>query len=202
MIQRHRQSRRRSWLAAFSNAGAITVANADSLIVAGTVVDSGTLTLAAAGGATDLELSGAAVTLSGGGQIALQGATSRIVGAGGAAAALTNFDTVTGGGTLLAANVTLANEAGGVVNANAASALIVSTPGLTLTNAGLLEGHGGRRSGALRHGTVASRRRDPGGGGVQRHPARRDGGRPERPSSPRYLACRTSTTAPPSRLRA
>jgi hypothetical protein len=123
---------------AVNNQGAFTIAAGDSLAVSGVIHNTGTVTL---GSSAALTVVGAA-TFSGAGKIMLAAdGTSRIL-AGGAGASLTNANTLSGAG-VIGAGVTLVNQAGGIIDANAASPLTIALAGATATNAGLIEAAAG-----------------------------------------------------------
>lgn len=124
--------------------GTVTVGANTSLKIQGTLAGAGSIALiSGAGGQARLGVTTKGVTLTGGGSIALNDSTSNYVYAYGGAATLTNAsDTIAGAGTVGNANLTLINQAAGVIDANGASTLSVYTGAHTITNAGLIEGTG------------------------------------------------------------
>jgi hypothetical protein len=84
-------------------------------------------------------IAAAGATLSGGGTLALSNTATNAVTGASSSATLTNSDKISGGGQLGGGVMTLINQAGGVINGNLATALIVNTGVKTITNAGIIE---------------------------------------------------------------
>jgi hypothetical protein len=122
-----------------ANAGAIAIDNGGALRFAGTLDNTGTVTLASATGAATLEVLAGGGSLTGGGTVDLaNGGRDRICGVN-ASVALTNVDnTITGAGYLGTGSMAFDNDADGVVEASGGD-LIVSTGANTIANAGLIE---------------------------------------------------------------
>ncbi|MGI9170382.1 MAG: beta strand repeat-containing protein, partial [Caulobacteraceae bacterium] len=123
-----------------TNLGTVDVGLNNALGVKGAVVNAGTIFLQASpSGFSHLDVI-ADTTLSGAGEISLSGnAGNYIYGA----ATLTNFNnTVFGAGQLGNGNLTLINQATGIIDANGTTALILNTGANTITNAGLIEAVG------------------------------------------------------------
>ena len=117
--------------------GTHSVANGTTLSITGTVNNTGTIALNAAGSGADLAIIGAA-TLTGAGKVMLSNNTGNVIGSNGAAATLTNVnDTISGAGTIGDSHLTLNNQ--GTINANGSLALVIGTGSNTVTNSGTLE---------------------------------------------------------------
>ena len=120
-------------------ASQVVITNNNILTLAGTISNSGTIALASSGNYTALSIGGT-VTLQASVMVALSdNSENRIIGAAGSK--LTNLGTIAGGGRLGdgAATLALTNAAGGVINANGASQMLINFPGGTLANLGLIE---------------------------------------------------------------
>ncbi len=117
-----------------------------SLTLKGAIANSGTINVATGGhtgGATDVVIDAAGVTLSGAGSINLITGEAAIVGASGGGSILTNVaNTITGQGSIGGNGLGLINQAKGVIDANAAGALTIDTGSTTTANAGLIEATG------------------------------------------------------------
>jgi hypothetical protein len=118
-----------------ASGAALSIYGGAALVAAGAVINGGSIVLESGLVSSGVRVTGSA-TLSGGGVIELEGATHHIDAAGGGAV-LTNLDnTITGTGAVTG-SLSLVNGAAGVIDAT--GLLQVSTPGETLTNAGMLE---------------------------------------------------------------
>ncbi|MBA3810721.1 MAG: hypothetical protein H0X27_03570 [Caulobacteraceae bacterium] len=128
---------------AVHNQAGLLVADHTSLAIQGEIHNTGRITLGARGHFADLIVNTSNATLTGGGSVRLRGdAGDRFYGAA-ATATLTNVDNRIGGGGLLGHGVlTLVNQAGGVIVAGGASALIIDTGTRTLVNAGIIKATG------------------------------------------------------------
>jgi hypothetical protein len=133
---------------AVQNRGRIVVVGGSSLTTEGSIANTGTITVGANdGGAAFLRI-GAGTTLSGGGHVALvKGVNGSAVIGASSTTGLTNVDnTISGDGSLGAGQLTLINEAHGVINANASGILEINTKtqaaGGSVTNNGLIEATG------------------------------------------------------------
>jgi len=121
------------------NTGTLTVADGTALALAGTIDNSGVISVAAAAAVTAIEIDGD-VTLQGGGHIELSESNQNYV--FGTDATLINVDnTITGSGDF--GNGTLAFQNAGVVEALGPYALIIDTGGASFVNTGTLETGGG-----------------------------------------------------------
>jgi hypothetical protein len=117
------------------NAGTISVAGGATCALGGIVDNRGALILSGSGAASTLIIESGGASLTGGGVVTLGGASAVVEGA-----SLTNVDdAIQGAGRLGDGALTLINQAKGVIDADAASPLVVDTAGETLVNAGLIE---------------------------------------------------------------
>jgi len=130
--------------ASVTTTGVITVVNQSQLNVLGSIVNKGTLLLGAQNYQSDLILSGATTTLSGGGQVQLDGNNNAIIEGAATSDLLVNAgDTIIGGGLLGNGAMALDNRAGGVIDAAGTSdALTVTTTAASMSNEGLMEDTG------------------------------------------------------------
>ena len=127
-------------------AGTLPVANGTTLDITGTVDNTGTVSLNAAGNTADLAVVGAA-TLTGAGKVTLSNNAGNVISSNGAAATLTNVNnTISGAGAIGDSHLTLNNQ--GTINANDTLALVINTGSNTITNSGTLEA---TSSGGTRH---------------------------------------------------
>jgi len=125
-----------------ANAGTIAIGNNTTFAVGAALDNSGTITLGSSGNTTELLLL-TNTTLSGGGSVVLGNSTTNYISGASAAVTLTNVDnTISGAGQLGAGNLTLVNEASGVIKSVGSNALVLNTGANHVTNAGLLEGAG------------------------------------------------------------
>ncbi len=127
-----------------ANAGTIAVDDGAVFAVGGarTFNNTGAITLNSAGGATEVKFEGNAA-LSGGGNITLSDNAANTITGAAAGAFLTNVDnTITGAGSLGAGQLTLRNQAAGVIDASGTNALILNTGAGGAANAGLIEATG------------------------------------------------------------
>jgi hypothetical protein len=126
---------------AVNDAALVQARDNTALTLRGTIDNTGTISVNAnsdpSGHPTDLLIDGA-VTLDGHGQVAFDGASQSIITGTSAAATLTNVDnTISGGGQLGNGQLTLVNDASGVIDG---SGLILDTGSNTIVNQGLIEG--------------------------------------------------------------
>ncbi|MEP6967597.1 MAG: hypothetical protein ABI906_05915, partial [Pseudomonadota bacterium] len=128
---------------AVNNQARLLVADDTSLALQGEIHNTGRITLGARAHFADLIINTSNATLTGGGSVRLRGdAGDRFYGAA-ATATLTNVHNRIGGGGLLGAGVlTLINQAGGVIVAGGASALVIDTGARTLVDAGTIKATG------------------------------------------------------------
>ncbi len=130
--------------APLNNAGTVAVTDNTNLALEGTINNTGTIALRSAGNTTDLIANSATVTLTGGGQVTMNDhGSNRIYGAS-ASNVLDNVNnTISGGGQLGAGQLTLKNEASGVIDASSASTTLhLNTSANVVINNGLIEGTG------------------------------------------------------------
>jgi hypothetical protein len=114
------------------------VINTAKVTLSGTIGLSGTLNATTA----NLIVAAGGATLTGGGRLNLGASTDRLYGAA-AAATLTNVnDQILGGGALGNGVLTLVNQAGGLIDGKASSALVINTGANTIVNAGKIEATG------------------------------------------------------------
>ncbi len=110
---------------ALTNNGLVRVTDSTSLELTGSIVNAGTVNVAAStAGNTDLRIGAPVVTLSGGGTVLLSSnAGNRIIGTAAANRLVNSDNTIAGGGQLGAGALAFSN--GGTVNANAAVGLTI-----------------------------------------------------------------------------
>jgi hypothetical protein len=124
------------------NPGALTISDSAILPVGGTIDDTGTIALNAAGNETDLEILVRGATLTGGGQVVLSDDGQNAVFGGDASAVLDNVDnTISGAGQLGNGQLTFRNE--GTIKATGANALVIDTGANAIINTGTLTASGG-----------------------------------------------------------
>ena len=124
------------------NAGLIRIHDNAFFAVGGGVKNTGTIALDSGGSQTAMILD-ANTTLNGGGQVTLSDNPNNLIEGAAAGDALTNVDnTISGAGQLGAGQMTLINEANGVIDATGTNALVLDTSGELATNAGLIEATG------------------------------------------------------------
>jgi hypothetical protein len=135
------------------NAGTMTIGDGATLPLGGTVDNSGTIALNAAGQETELVILSDGVTLEGGGVVALSDNSGNAIVGRGAGATLTNLDnTISGAGRLGDPGMTLDNA--GVIDATGGSPLIIDTGSNTIANSGTIEATGA--GGLVIKGAVAN----------------------------------------------
>ena len=126
------------------NHATMTVSDGAALPLSGTIDNIGTIALDSTGDQTVLQIVGDGLTLDGGGQVTMSG-DATIVGTG-PSDVLTNVDnTISGSGQIGMGdgNLTLVNEAHGVINADVSCAALILDTGHAIVNAGLLEASNG-----------------------------------------------------------
>ena len=127
-------------LQALTIAGTVVDEDGESLLLSGTIHNTGTLSLDATTVLTSLELTGTAVTLTGNGKIILPNANALIETQPGAAAPaelVNNGNTISGGGFI--DNVVLNNGKGSLIDANESAPLVVDTGNNAVVNGGTLQ---------------------------------------------------------------
>jgi hypothetical protein len=129
-----------------TNTGNLIGENNSDLGLSGSIVNSGTISVTSTGNATDIELQGGVVALSGGGTVTLNSTAgaqdARINGTG----TLTNVDnTIEGSGNIGLNALGVANQVGGTIDANVNGELLIIDPSsaLGLTNAGMMQASNG-----------------------------------------------------------
>ena len=129
------------------NSGIMTVSDGATLPLGGTVDNTGTITLNSTGDATELQIIGDGVTLTGGGHVALSNSAENMIVGTNPGATFTNVDnTISGAGQIGAGdgNLTLVNEAHGTIDANVAGGVLTLDTGSNIiTNFGTLEASNG-----------------------------------------------------------
>jgi len=126
---------------AVSVTGKIIVVDGTALTLAGTIDNTGQITLEGYSAGADLFIGAAGATLTGGGTVYANATGLNQIGAD-APAILTNVNNrINGPGTLGDANLTLINEAGGIIYAGGTAALTINTGANIIQNAGLIEGY-------------------------------------------------------------
>jgi hypothetical protein len=124
-----------------NNTGTMTIGDGALLPLSGIINNSGTIALNSTGDLTVLQISGAGITLQGGGTLTLSDSTANSIVGTTSTTTLTNVDnTISGAGQIGSGDgtLTLVNEAKGTIDANVAGTLTLDT-GHTIVNAGLLE---------------------------------------------------------------
>jgi hypothetical protein len=125
-----------------TNTGTVEVNNSDALTLLGTIVNSGVIGLNSNYNDTDLIIDTATLTLTGSGTIAMGDyPNNRIYGASGAYVLDNINNVIEGAGQLGAGQLTLINEAAGIIDATGNNALTLYT-GSTVINKGLIEATG------------------------------------------------------------
>jgi hypothetical protein len=141
IITTDRSSLLDSTTAAVTNANAVSIQNNTSLNLQGTLNNIGSISLQSIGNQTELKTTALNTTLSGGGAVVLSDNTQNYVYGATAASTLTNFNnTISGAGQLGNGQLTLVNQAAGVINGNATNVLTINTGAIAVTNSGLIEG--------------------------------------------------------------
>ena len=135
--------------APLANAGNATVQDGSTLTLLGTIDNSGTIKLDSTDDPTDLLVGSGGVALEGGGKIILTNDNNieNIIAGKAATDTLTNVNnTITGSGELGNGEMSLINEAKGVIDATSSlsfPSLILDTTGNDVSNAGLIEATAG-----------------------------------------------------------
>jgi hypothetical protein len=122
---------------------ALIIGNNSTLIVAGNISNSGQIQIAATVNTTVLSISGT-VSLSGSGNVTLSSSSggTPVINQGASGSVLTNVsNTIQGIGQIGNNGLTLANQTGGIVNANGGGTLLLNAA--AITNQGLLESTAG-----------------------------------------------------------
>jgi hypothetical protein len=148
---------------AIQNQGQFVVVDGGDVTIEGAIVNTGSIGVGDNGSGDAFLRIGAATTLSGGGTLRLnQGSDGKFVIGVAATDTLTNVDNmIVGAGTLGDGQLTLVNEAKGVIDANGPGVLVLDTGGSgSVTNDGLIEAAG---KGGL---TISSSTVDNFGGGI------------------------------------
>jgi hypothetical protein len=129
-----------------TNKAKVDVNNGGALYLAGTLTNSGVISLAGASNGANFFVSSGTLYLTGGGTVALGGATPWDNDIGGAASGdtLVNVqNTISGAGNIGGNNLVIVNGAAGVIDANTSNTLTLNNGGAAVTNKGLMEATGG-----------------------------------------------------------
>ena len=126
-----------------TNTGTYTAANNSATVLLGTINNTGAIQINAAANITSLQIAGGQnVTLTGAGTVTLSTSGLAIINQTSGGATLTNVDnTIQGAGQIGNNSLALVNQTGGIINANAVTALVINPSGVT--NQGLLEATSG-----------------------------------------------------------
>jgi autotransporter passenger strand-loop-strand repeat protein len=131
-----------------ANSGTIDVGDGATLVLGGVLNNSGTINLQAGNDGATLKIEngsgpGSGITLSGGGKVVLANSPANVIDSDlvlAGSSTLTNVNnTIAGAGTIGNGTFALINDSKGVIDADGADALTVTTPSAVLQNAGLLE---------------------------------------------------------------
>jgi hypothetical protein len=126
-----------------NNTGTMTIGDGAVLPLGGTIDNTGTIAINSTGDESDLEILIRGATLTGGGKVVLSDDSQNVVFGADASAVLDNVDnTISGAGQIGQGQLTLTNEAGGLIDASGASALVIDTGANAIANAGTLEATG------------------------------------------------------------
>ena len=122
------------------NTGSVDVQNQGTLTAIGTITNNGTIALQSSNQPTDFVIGAAGLTLNGTGTLEMSNnASNRIYGAAATDVLTNSTDLIQGAGQLGAGTLTFINSAGGTVDANLATTLVLNTGANVVTNNGLLE---------------------------------------------------------------
>jgi hypothetical protein len=121
--------------------GEVIVANNEQLNITGTISNTGTINLQSGGNGTVLEVTSASLTLNGGGTILLSDNNNNYIYAAAGTDILNNVNNIIeGSGNLGDGALTLVNGLAGTISATGtASALVINTGGVAVSNSGLIE---------------------------------------------------------------
>jgi len=123
--------------------GRLSLLDGASLTLDGSILDEGEIAVLGGAEPTDLIVGAGGATLAGGGAVVMSDSgQNRILAAAGGAVTLTNDDRIYGAGSISDSNLTLVNGAGGLIEADDAAPLVISTGANTVQNAGVLESDG------------------------------------------------------------
>ncbi len=122
--------------------GAIRVLDGSNLQLAGSITNAGAISISSTGDTTILTVA-ANTTLSGAGSVTLSDNSNNYVqGAAGNISLVNVNNTISGAGHIGNGQMTLVNQAAGVINAVGVNTLTINTGGQTATNLGLIEATG------------------------------------------------------------
>ena len=124
---------------AVTNKGRMVLFNAVTLNAVGAIAGSGQIVFAGSTKLTSVVIAAGGVTLSGGGVVNLGNSNQNLItGASGAASLVNVSDKIEGGGRLGGGQLTLVNQAGGIIEGTGAIGLTIDTGAATIINAGLI----------------------------------------------------------------
>ena len=125
---------------AVTNKGAVAIYNTGTLNLLGSIVNDGSINEESVGNGTAIIVDSSKVTLTGSGTIVMSDNGNNEFYGATASDELDNVNnTISGAGALGANQLTIVNEASGVIDATGGNALYVQTGGSVLTNDGLME---------------------------------------------------------------
>ena len=133
------------------NAGTLIVPNSESLILAGTIDNTGEISLDLTGSVTAISLGigegkspTPTETLEGGGHVVMSDNSQNIITGQGGPATLVNFsDKISGAGTIGLNGLILRNDTDGLIDATGGVPLIINTGATAIANAGTLQADSG-----------------------------------------------------------
>ncbi len=121
------------FLTDLSNTGTLLADNNSDLGLAGTITNSGSITVTSSGSATDIEIQDGGVTLDGGGTVTFAGGQFAGLNSAVTGTRLTNIDNlIQGQGRIGQNNTAITNQAGGIISANVNGASLTLDPATEL----------------------------------------------------------------------
>ena len=136
-----------------TNTGNMVLSNGSIMPLSGTVENTGTISLDAAGSTTELQVIQHGITLEGGGSLLLSDNAANEISGTGTDVLFTNVDnTISGAGQFGAGHMSLVNQ--GTINASGSNALNIDTGANAIANSGTLESTGS--GGLVLHGDVSN----------------------------------------------
>jgi hypothetical protein len=136
-----------------TNTGNMVLSNGSIMPLSGTVENTGTISLDAAGSTTELQVIQHGITLEGGGSLLLSDSAANVIAGTGGDIVFTNVDnTISGAGQFGGGHMALVNQ--GTINATGSNALNIDTGANAIVNSGTLESSGS--GGLVLHGDVAN----------------------------------------------
>jgi hypothetical protein len=129
-----------------TNAGIMAISDGAILPLSGIIENTGTIELNSTGDMTELQITGDGITLEGHGQVIMSDSDMNLIAGTSSTTVLTNVDnTISGAGQIGTGdgNLTLVNDAGGTIDANAAGGILTLDTGNAIVNYGVLEASNG-----------------------------------------------------------